>query len=398
MAHPRDVLLGAQARAGSLPVCDHYSGVEARMKKSLHLQADMLHEFGTCVFDVTLDCEDGAPVGGEADQAALVAALALDAHAAARAQALAAQPRVGVRLHAVHHPAYLHDVQTVVGTAASVLSFVMVPKVESVADVDLALAAIDAAARSEGRTHDLALHVLVESPAAVQQVFAIAAHPRVESISFGLMDFVSAHGGAIPASAMGLDVTPALGRGSSRAGGLGAMVDSPAPDQFHHPLVVRAKAEIASACHAHGKVPSHCVVTEFRDAAAVERAARLAASTLGFTRMWSIHPDQIRPILRAFAPAQSEVEMATQVILEAQRQAWAPIAVAGTLHDRASYRYFWHVLERAHQTGAALPSDAAAWFAPQVQGAAAAGRTTATATPTAGPAPTRQAQSGAPVH
>lgn len=399
MAHPRDVLLGAQARAGSLPVCDHYSGVEARMKKSLQLQADMLQEFGTCVFDVTLDCEDGAPVGGEADQAALVAALALDAHAAARTQALAAQPRVGVRLHAVHHPAFLHDVQTVVGTAASVLSFVMVPKVESVADVDLALAAIDAAARSQGRTHDLALHVLVESPAAVQQVFAIAAHPRVESISFGLMDFVSAHGGAIPASAMGLDVTPALGRGSSRrAGGLGAMVDSPAPDQFHHPLVVRAKAEIASACHAHGKVPSHCVVTEFRDAAAVERAARLAASTLGFTRMWSIHPDQIRPILRAFAPAQSEVEMATQVILEAQRQAWAPIAVAGTLHDRASYRYFWHLLERAHQTGAALPSDAAVWFAPQVQGAAAAGRTTATATLTAGPAPTRQAQSGAPVH
>ena len=29
--HPRDVLLGAQAGAVSLPVCDHYSGVEARM-------------------------------------------------------------------------------------------------------------------------------------------------------------------------------------------------------------------------------------------------------------------------------------------------------------------------------------------------------------------------------
>ena len=38
VSHPRDVLLGAQAAASMLPVCDHYSGVEARMRKSLQLQ------------------------------------------------------------------------------------------------------------------------------------------------------------------------------------------------------------------------------------------------------------------------------------------------------------------------------------------------------------------------
>ena len=82
MTHPRDVLLGAQAIAGLLPVCDHYSGVEARMRKSLQLQAEMAEEFGACVFDVTLDCEDGAPVGGEKDQANRVLALVLIAQAA----------------------------------------------------------------------------------------------------------------------------------------------------------------------------------------------------------------------------------------------------------------------------------------------------------------------------
>jgi citrate lyase subunit beta / citryl-CoA lyase len=46
------------------------------MRKSLQLQADMTQEFGTCVFDVTLDCEDGAPVGAEAEHAALVTELA----------------------------------------------------------------------------------------------------------------------------------------------------------------------------------------------------------------------------------------------------------------------------------------------------------------------------------
>jgi citrate lyase subunit beta/citryl-CoA lyase len=61
--HPRSVLLGAQAAQLGLPVCDHYCGVMPRMIKSLALQRTLMQEFGTCVFDVTLDCEDGAPVG-----------------------------------------------------------------------------------------------------------------------------------------------------------------------------------------------------------------------------------------------------------------------------------------------------------------------------------------------
>ena len=218
----------------------------------------------------------------------------------------------------------------------------MVPKVESIEDVDQAIEAIDAAA---GDTL-VPLHVLIESPAAVQRAFAIAAHPRVQSLSFGLMDFVSAHGGAIPAQAMGLRSAD----------------DRLTLDQFHHPLVVRAKLEIASACHAHGKVPSHCVVTELRDADAIERAARHAATALGFTRMWSIHPDQIRPLLRGFAPLASEVDMAARIVHSAVQAEWAPIAVDGKLHDRASYRYFWQVLESAHQTGQAIPAELQPYF------------------------------------
>ncbi|RZI75743.1 MAG: CoA ester lyase, partial [Rubrivivax sp.] len=106
MTHPRSILLGAQAGAFSLPVCDHYSGVEARMRKSLALQAEMAEEFGTCVFDVTLDCEDGAPVGGEAEHAQLVTELALAAEPEAR---------VAARVHAVDHPAFDDDVITIVG-------------------------------------------------------------------------------------------------------------------------------------------------------------------------------------------------------------------------------------------------------------------------------------------
>jgi citrate lyase subunit beta/citryl-CoA lyase len=322
--HPRDVLLGAQAGALVLPVCDHYSGVEARMRKSLQPQAEMIEEFGTCVFDVTLDCEDGAPVGGESEHAAMVIALA--ALAADRA-------RVAVRVHAVDHPAFQSDIATIAGKLARHLCHIMVPKVESVTDVAVAVAALDAAKATE-----LPLHVLIESPLAVRNAFEIAAHPRVQSLSFGLMDFVSAHGGAIPADGM-----------SSRG-------------QFTHPLVLRAKLEIAAACHAYGKVPSHCVVTEFNDAAAMRDAASQAAGQLGYSRMWSIHPNQIRPILEAFAPAADEIDQAVKIIAGASAADWAPISFEGKLHDRASYRYFWQVLERANRTGRMLPSEARVFF------------------------------------
>ena len=364
--HPRDVLLGAQAAGVSLPVCDHYCGVEARMLKSLQLQTELAEEFGTCVFDVTLDCEDGAPVGGEMEHAELVAKIALNSTIAGVNTAYTAikkiankhvemkkSSRIAVRVHAPDHAAFEADIDIIVGQASHALCHVMIPKVESVADIDRAVKLIDAAQKKSkmanvhvgaqartklGAKRQIPLHVLIESPTAVHRAFEIAAHPRVQSLSFGLMDFVSSHGGAIPAAAMGL------------AG------------QFTHPLVVRAKLAIASACHAHGKVPSHCVVTEFSDADAIKNAALQAANTLGFTRMWSIHPSQIRPILAAFAPAANDIDVATHIITAGVDADWAPINYKGTLHDRASYRYYWQVLERAHQTGKAMDTSVAHFF------------------------------------
>ena len=322
--HPREILLGTQAGSIQLPVCDHYSGVAPRMRKSLDMQAQMHQELGAWVFDVTLDCEDGAGVGEERAHAQLVAQLARSAEPGAR---------VAVRVHAVGHPAFAEDVATVVGQAGDRLCHIMLPKVESVDDVHKAQHAL-----SQAGMPQLPLHALIESPAAVQQAFAIAAMPEVQSLSFGLMDFVSAHAGAIPGHAMGVQ------------------------GQFSHPLVLRAKMEIAAACHAYGKVPAHCVVTEFQDTAALQGAVRQASQLLGYTRMWSIHPAQIRPIVAAFAPARQEVEEAAAILLAAEGQAWAPTSYRGVLHDRASYRYYWQLLERAHRTAVALPHEARQWF------------------------------------
>ena len=122
-----------------------------------------------------------------------------------------------------------------------------------------------------------------------------------------------------------------------------------------------SRVEIAAACHLYRKTPSHCVVTEFRDLDALQIAARRAASEFGYLRMWSVHPQQVEAIVEAFAPTAAEVDLAIEILCAAQDADWAPIAhpFAGghRLHDRASYRYFWQVLERAQRTGQPLPAE-----------------------------------------
>jgi len=323
--HPQFALFDEGDAHPLLPVVDHYCGVEARMRKSLALQA----EKGP-VFDITLDCEDGAPIGGEAEHAQLVGELLnspLNRH-----------DRVGARLHPWGHAAFEADVDHLVSTAGERLAFLMVPKPRNLHDVEQACHFIDASLACHGISKPLPVHVLIETHGALRDVDAIAAHPRIESLSFGLMDFVSAHRGAIPQQAMS------------------------AQGQFSHPLVLRAKLEIAAAAHAHGKTPSHCVVTEFKDSVALKTAARRATQELGYTRMWSIHPQQIAPILEALAPCTEEIDDAVEILLAAQTAGWGPIQHRNTLHDRASYRFFWHVLQRAKRTGQPLPSEARAAF------------------------------------
>lgn len=317
--HPQVALFEPnEAAAPELPVCDHYCGVEARMRKSLELQAAL-----GPVFDVTLDCEDGAPVGAEREHAEMVAELACSS--ANR------HGRVGARVHPVDHPAFEQDIDILIGRAGNHLSHLMIPKPEGLAQLRRGIEAIDRAAAHHGKGQALPLHALVETHGALREVQALAALPRIESLSFGLMDFVSAHRGAIPQAGMSVQ------------------------GQFSHPLVVRAKLEIAAACHAFAKVPSHCVVTEFKNTQALAQAARRAALEFGYTRMWSIHPDQIEPIVEAFAPTAAEVDEALDILLAAQAAQWAPIRHRDTLHDRASYRYFWHLLQRARRTDTHLP-------------------------------------------
>jgi len=323
---PQTALWGHERPLPALPACVHYAGRAKFIEKALALQAGR-----GPVFDIAADCEDGAPVGAELDHARAMAAL------------IASEgnrfDRVGARVHDVRHPAAAAELAILIGEAGDRLAFLTCPKAESVADVALFMDRLALAAARVGLGREIPVSVMIETHGAVHDAWAIAALPGVVSLDFGTMDFVSAHHGAIPSTAM----------------------DS--PGQFEHPLLQRAKGETAAAALAHAVVPTHGVTRALDDPEIVYADARRARAEFGFLRMWSIHPSQIEPILRAMQPAAAEIDMAAAVLAAAQDADWAPIRVGDALHDRGFYRYCWSVLRQARAAGATLPAVAAAFFA-----------------------------------
>ncbi|SPK69988.1 Aldolase (plasmid) [Cupriavidus taiwanensis] len=319
--HPRDALFAGEKAFPVLAACEHFAGSEKLIGKAMDLQA----EYGP-VFDITCDCEDGAAAGQEREHAAMVARMINDGRNRFG--------RAGARIHDPSHPAWRQDVDIIVGEAGHRVAYITVPKATSCAQVDEVIRYIAAAAQRAGVSGGVPVHVLVETHGALRDVFEIAALPGIEVLDFGLMDFVSGHHGAIPAAAMR------------------------SPGQFEHALLARAKADMVAAALANGIVPAHNVCLNLKDGDVVAADARRARHDFGFLRMWSIYPAQILPIVNAMRPDFTEVEDAAGILVAAQDADWGPIQYQGELHDRATYRYYWEVLEKAKVTGMTLPAEA----------------------------------------
>ncbi|TDR32781.1 HpcH/HpaI aldolase/citrate lyase family protein [Hydromonas duriensis] len=322
--HPAQILFSDSPAPKMLSPVDHYAGNERFIGKAIAKQIEL-----NGAFDIALDLEDGASVGQESAQARLMGEVLASSDNVFN--------RLGVRIHDASHEHWRADVEIVLKTAKRAPAYWMIPKVGDLSQTRDIVTQIKIAHHNA----DIALpplHILIETHAALHDVYHIAALPEVESLSFGLMDFISAHHGTIPAQAMS------------------------SPKQFEHPIVAYCKLAISRACAAHGKVASHNVTTDYATANAAFNDARRARDEFGYSRMWSIHPNQIDEILRAFAPEEDMVDFAAGLLGQAAAANWGPISYAGKLHDRASFRYFWLIIQRAHALGQKMPSNVAQWF------------------------------------
>jgi citrate lyase subunit beta/citryl-CoA lyase len=333
--HPNDALFGGEKPFPLIPACEHFAGSEKLILKALSLQDNSNPSANPNavgpVFDITCDCEDGAASGQEVEHAEMIVRV-LNSEANVHKMA-------GARIHDYTHPAWKQDIDILVSGAGKLLSYITIPKCTSLAQASEMIAYLQKTVafnglEENGKLRIIPVHILIETHGALNQVHEIAKLPWVQVLDFGLMDFVSAHHGAIPASAMR------------------------SPGQFEHKLLARAKTEVVAAALANGVVPAHNVTLDLKNVETTQSDAGRARNEFGFMRMWSIYPTQIQAIVDAMKPNYDEVTDAANILITAQDMAWGPIQYEGELHDRATYRYFWEVLQKAKLTGVAISDEA----------------------------------------
>ena len=228
-------------------------------------------------------------------------AVAADGKAAAREQLeqTLARPEwgerpVAVRVNAPGSAEFAEDLELCAGLGLESLT-VVVPKVESVDDVEAAAAVAP-------------VQAIIESPLGLAVAAQVAAHPRVVALILGYADLAAALGR----------------RGAER---------DPARWLVAQDTLLAA-ARIGGALAVDG--PSFAL----RDARAVSAEA-LAARELGYDGKWAIHPAQVGPINDAFAASAGERSWATRVteaVAEASESGGAAAAVDGAMVDEAMVR------------------------------------------------------------
>ena len=319
--HPSQALFGGEKPFPVIPSCEHFAGSEKLILKALALQDSI-----GPVFDITCDCEDGAAAGQEREHAGMIVRVLNSEVNKYR--------MTGARIHDYTHDGWRQDIDILVAGAGQVLSYITIPKCTDINQASEMISYIQAVAKANNISRKIPVHLLIETHGALKQVHELAALPWVQVLDFGLMDFVSAHHGAIPASAMR------------------------SPEQFEHKLLARAKTEVVAAALANGVVPAHNVTLDLKNAETTYADAYRARTEFGFMRMWSIYPTQIQAIVDAMKPNFDEVTDAANILLAAQAADWGPIQYEGELHDRATYRYFWEILQKAKLTNVDIPGAA----------------------------------------
>jgi len=321
LTHPQDALFSGDKPFPVIPFCEHFAGSEKLITKALELQNKMGGRF-----DITMDCEDGAETGKEKEHAEMIVRV--------QNSELNQHKMSGVRIHDHSNAYWKQDVDIIVPGAGEKIAYITIPKPTKAAQVKEMITYIQDATKKAGIKREIPIHVLIETHGALLEVEEIASLPWMQVVDFGLMDFISGYHGAIPASCM------------------------KSPGQFDHELLRRAKAKVSAAAFAHGVVPAHNVTLDLKNQYQTYADAKRAHDEFGFLRMWSIYPTQIRSIIDAMQPNFTEVQTGCDILVKAQDASWGPIQHDGDLHDRATYRYFWELIQHAKLSGTKLTEEA----------------------------------------
>jgi citrate lyase subunit beta/citryl-CoA lyase len=189
-----------------------------------------------------------------------------------------------------------YDIMAVVGGAGPRLDEIMVPKVETAAEVvatDLLLAQVEQAAGLP--VGHIGIEAQIETTRGLINVEEIcAASPRLETIIFGPADFAASM--EMPVLTGGVQISDYPG------------------DHFHYVF-----SKILMAGRANGLQVIDGPYLYIRDSDGFRDYCK-RTRTLGYDGKWALHPDQVTILNEVFSPTQEQFDRAWD-ILEAYREA-----------------------------------------------------------------------------
>jgi citrate lyase subunit beta/citryl-CoA lyase len=224
------------------------------------------------------------------------------------------------------------DVIHVVEHCSERLDEIMLPKVQSAAEVvalDLLLTQVE---QAHGRTEPLGIEAQIETARGLINVEEIcAASPRLETVVFGPADFAAS------------TEMPVLTGGVHQPEYPG--------DHFHYVF-----AKILMAGRANGLQVIDGPYLRIRDLDGLRDYAR-RAHTLGYDGKWSLHPDQVPVINEIFTPTQEQYDRAHD-ILDAYEKATVDdrrgaVMFGDEMIDEASRKMARKFVLRGHRAGMA---------------------------------------------
>ncbi|MDJ0860491.1 MAG: CoA ester lyase [Dinoroseobacter sp.] len=218
-------------------------------------------------------------------------------------------PLKGLRINSLRTPEGLADMAAVCA-AGSLDGFVLLPKVDAAADVQIAAAALDA-----GNSR-LRLGALIESAAGLENVFEIAgSSERLAFLLFG-----------------GVDLSAELGVDGSDSS------------------LAYARGRVVHAGRSNGRPVLDVPALAFRDLEAVAAAAHRAKAH-GFSGKAAIHPSNIAPINEAFTPDETEIAEAQAVVNAFNAAPSGLVVINGKLIERPVIRAMQARLALAEAAG-----------------------------------------------
>ncbi|MDQ6749821.1 MAG: CoA ester lyase [Actinomycetota bacterium] len=266
--------------------------------------------------EIVIDLEDAVvPAAKDEARAAVAAALREGEWQAGT---------VTVRINATATEWCEYDIRELIGGGRSALDCLVVPKVESPADIELVERLVDRAEADGESDEGVGLQGLVETAIGLRRVYEIAeSGDRLEALIIGFADLAASLG---------------------RPGG----TDYPG-DSWHW---VRETVLVAARAAGLQAIDGPHLRIEDLDGL---REEALRARALGYDGKWALHPTQVAPLNEIFGPSQEEFDRSAAILAALdegeQGRGRGAVMLDGEMLDEASRKLAAQVVARGQAAG-----------------------------------------------